>query len=73
MNKKRKLAHRVVSEVLNELAGRKGFDEWWDDIPKHVQRELVSTLRSTVYDELTRKVDPKSEMDRKLRTLWGSG
>lgn len=34
-------AARVVHEVLDELAGRGGFDHWWGSIDENVRAEVV--------------------------------
>jgi hypothetical protein len=34
--------------VLIELAGRKGFDYWWEDIDRNVRREIRDALAERI-------------------------
>lgn len=38
-----KKAQRVVTAVLDELRGRKGFDNWWDDLDEDIREEICET------------------------------
>jgi hypothetical protein len=41
-------ATRVVSAILKELRGRKGFGWWWEHIDEQAQNELLFTLMEKV-------------------------
>jgi hypothetical protein len=35
---------RIVQKILKELAGRAGFDSWWDEIDETTQEEITEAL-----------------------------
>lgn len=47
-----KLARRIVTDVLNNLGGRKGFDWWWGDIDVDTKKEIRAELIEAVKGHL---------------------
>lgn len=35
---------KIVEEILTELNGRKGFDDWWYNIDEEIQDEIKDDL-----------------------------
>jgi hypothetical protein len=46
------LAKTIVKAVLDDLSGRKGFDEFWDDVDSSIRREIRSDLHDVVQEKL---------------------
>lgn len=34
--------------IINELLGRGGFDEWWEEIDKETQEEIIAELNEII-------------------------
>ena len=47
-------AKKIVDEILSELNGRKGFDDWWynidEDITEEIENELVDIVVKNLED-----------------------
>lgn len=39
----------LVQDVLNVFFGRKGFDEWWDEIDIETQQEIEQELSRIIH------------------------
>ena len=46
-----KLAYVIVDNILQELLGRSGFDDWWDDIDYDIQDEIMNELAKIIVKE----------------------
>jgi len=46
------LAQEIVDIVLKDLADRKGFEEWWDDIDDDISLEIAEELVAKVASHL---------------------
>ena len=33
-----------IEEIIEELNGRKGFDDWWGNIDEDIQEEIINSL-----------------------------
>jgi hypothetical protein len=42
----------VIYDVMRELTGRKGFDDWWDNIDDDIQKEIFDKLEIQVAERL---------------------
>jgi hypothetical protein len=42
----------VIYDVMRELTGRKGFDDWWDNIDDDIQKEIFDKLETQVAERL---------------------
>jgi hypothetical protein len=38
----------LAHDIIRELEGRKGFDDWWDWIDYDVQREVIEALEKVI-------------------------
>lgn len=45
-------AKKIAFAVLDNLTGRKGFDNAWDDVDHDIQEELLADLIETVRKHL---------------------
>lgn len=45
-------AAHVVNAVFEDLYGRAGFDDWWDDIDEDTRFQILLDLQLKVSDEL---------------------
>lgn len=45
-------ATAIVTDVLGELQGRKGFDSFWGDIAPDIQKEIEENLNAIVHEHL---------------------
>lgn len=45
-------ANKIVDKVMKDLAGRKGFDSWWEDNSPQIQREIRRDLAQSVKEML---------------------
>lgn len=34
----------LIEKIIDELNGRKGFDDWWYDLDEDIQEEITETL-----------------------------
>lgn len=48
------LAERIVASIVEDMYGRRGFRQNWDDIDPETQDDIVSTWRRKVLAELSR-------------------
>lgn len=49
-------ALKIVNAVLKDLNGRKGFDDWWDNIDLEIRREIRKELTGVVVKAMGRAV-----------------
>lgn len=42
----------IAGEILHDLQGRKGFDEWWYGIDENIQKEIEADLTFLVRRQL---------------------
>lgn len=47
---KMKIRELIVGKILDNLRGRKGFDEFWDQIDTEMQREIEQELVQVIQD-----------------------
>lgn len=45
-------ADAIVTDVMEELNGRGGFDHWWGNIDPDIQKEIGEDLRTLVHTHL---------------------
>lgn len=48
----RALAEHIVTDVMNSLGDRKGFDWWWGDIDVEIKKEIRLELTEIVRGHL---------------------
>ena len=39
---------KIIDNIINELNGRSGFDDWWCNIDEDTQEEIEQTLVNTL-------------------------
>lgn len=42
---------RIAEKVIGELAGRKGFDNFWDKIDEDVRKEIIDKITEIITTE----------------------
>jgi hypothetical protein len=47
-----KIADEIVSDIIEELYSRGGFNSWWDDVDRYTQCEILQTLKQIVIKHL---------------------
>lgn len=45
-------ATAIITDVLNDLNGRGGFDAWWEEIDHDVRADLITDLEEIVNEHL---------------------
>lgn len=50
---------KCVSEILDSLCNRKGFDDWWYDLDEDIEQEIESELEEIIKRRLGRDQDIK--------------
>src|SRR4051812_5436516 len=58
------LKEEIRDAIIGELYGRKGFDDWWDNIDNDVLDELNEILRAVIAEKLNQR--PSMASARKL-------
>ncbi len=43
-----KLAENIVHEIIKELCGRSGFDDWWEQLDYDTQMNIEWDLKSII-------------------------
>lgn len=46
------LAKTITTAILDDLCGRRGFDDFWDDVDSSIRREIRSDLHDVVQAKL---------------------
>ncbi len=47
------LIRRIAGEILDDIKGRKGFDDTWDSLDRDIQIEIRDRFEELVEEELT--------------------
>ncbi len=50
MNKKEYTSKNMIYEIIKELLGRSGFDDWWEQIDNDIQHEIDNNLVKIALD-----------------------
>jgi hypothetical protein len=48
---------KCVSEILDSLCNRKGFDDWWYNLDEDIEQEIESELEEIIKQRLNKDKD----------------
>jgi hypothetical protein len=51
-------ARKLTDLVFKFFSGRAGFDEWWDQLPKQIQKEIKSDLEEVLANTIPESPRP---------------
>ena len=57
MNKRE--INKCVSEILDVLYSRKGFDNWWSNLDDDIEKEIENELKDIIERRLNKNKDEK--------------
>ena len=46
------MSEQLAKQIIKGLYNRKGFDDWWDNLDKDIQADILADITVTVYNAL---------------------